>query len=66
MKSRRILIGIAALLALLNLTGCVLVPYDDGYRQEYYGYGYGYGYGHGYDYGRRGYRHHHDWRRDER
>jgi len=61
MKSRKILIGVAASLALLNLTGCVLVPYGDGYQQEHYDYGYRYD----YDYGH-GYRHHHDWRRDER
>ena len=62
MKPHRIVIGVAALLALLNLTGCVLVPYDAGYRQEQ-GYGYGHRYGYGDDYG---YRHHHDWRRDDR
>ena len=60
MKSYRILIGVAALLALLNLTGCVLVPYDAGYRQ---GQGYDYGHRHGDGHG---YRHHHDWRRDDR
>ena len=64
MKPRIILIGVAALLTLLNLTGCVLVPYDDGYSR-----GYGDGNGHRYDYDHdygHGYRHHHDWRRDER
>ncbi len=60
MNLRRILIGVAALLALINLSGCVVVPYDDGYRQEQ-----GYGYGHHDRYGH-GYRHHHDWRRDDR
>ena len=35
MKSLNLLTGLAALLAVLNLSGCVVVPDDDNYRHEH-------------------------------
>ena len=53
MKPLNLLIGLSALLAMLNLSGCIVVPDDDGYRHEHR-----YRYEHDY--------HDHDGRRDDR